>query len=101
FFHWRVDADELRRLLPPEAPLDTWDGEAWLGIVPFRITNMRLRGLPPVPGLSRRVVLHARRGEPLARRGGEAPLPAAVRARAHELRASRGVRALRLAAGGR
>src|SRR5581483_5217935 len=60
FFHWRVDADELRRLLPPEAPLDTWDGEAWLGIVPFRITNMRLRGLPPVPGLSTSPELNVR-----------------------------------------
>ena len=60
FLHWRVDPDLLRRLLPPEAPLDTWDGAAWLGIVPFRITNMRLRGLPPVPGLSTSPELNAR-----------------------------------------
>lgn len=60
FLHWRVDADAVARLLPPEAPLDTFDGEAWLGIVPFRITNMRVRGLPPVPGLSTSPELNAR-----------------------------------------
>lgn len=60
FLHWRVDPDGLRRLLPPEAPLDLWDGEAWLGIVPFRITNMRVRGLPPVPGLSTSPELNVR-----------------------------------------
>lgn len=52
FAHWRVDADELGRLLPPEVPLDTFDGEAWLGITPFRLTNLRLRGLPPLPFVS-------------------------------------------------
>src|SRR3954468_19497823 len=60
FLHWPVDAEPLRRLLPPEAPLDTWDGAAWLGIVPFRITNMRVRGLPPVPGLSTSPELNVR-----------------------------------------
>lgn len=60
FLHWRVDPDALRRLLPPEAPLDLWEDEAWLGIVPFRITNMRVRGLPPVPGLSTSPELNVR-----------------------------------------
>ncbi len=50
--HWRVGLSELARLLPPGLPLDTFDGEAWLGIIPFRLTNLRLRGLPPVPGLA-------------------------------------------------
>jgi uncharacterized protein YqjF (DUF2071 family) len=52
FAHWRVDADELRRLLPENVPLDTFDGDAWLGITPFRLTNLRLRGMPPLPWLS-------------------------------------------------
>lgn len=52
FLHWRVEPDPLRRLLPPELELDTWGGAAWVGIVPFRITGMRLRGLLPVPRLS-------------------------------------------------
>jgi hypothetical protein len=52
FVHWRVDADELGGLLPPEIPVDRFDGDAWLGITPFRLTNLRLRGLPPLPWLS-------------------------------------------------
>jgi uncharacterized protein YqjF (DUF2071 family) len=52
FAHWPVALDELARQLPPEVPVDTFDGEAWLGIVPFRLASLRLRGLPPVPGLS-------------------------------------------------
>jgi uncharacterized protein YqjF (DUF2071 family) len=60
FLHWPVDPELLRRLLPPEAPLDTFDGDAWLGVVPFQITNMRVRGLPPLPGLSTSPELNAR-----------------------------------------
>jgi uncharacterized protein YqjF (DUF2071 family) len=52
FLHWRVDADELRRLIPESLRLDTFDGSAWLGIVPFQISGLRLRGLPPLPRLS-------------------------------------------------
>ena len=52
FLHWRVDAGELARLLPPELPLDTHDGDAWLGITPFVLTNFRLRGIPPLPRIS-------------------------------------------------
>jgi uncharacterized protein YqjF (DUF2071 family) len=52
FMHWRVDADTLRELLPEQLPLDTLDGEAWLGVTPFRVSGFRLRGLPPAPVLS-------------------------------------------------
>jgi len=52
FAHWRVDADAVRALLPDEPTLDLHEGEAWLGITPFRITGFRLHGLPPVPFLS-------------------------------------------------
>jgi uncharacterized protein YqjF (DUF2071 family) len=52
FAHWRVGLDDAARLLPPDLPLDTFDGDAWLGIVSFRLANLRLRGLPPVPRLA-------------------------------------------------
>ena len=47
FAHWRVDPDALRRILPAAiAPwLDTYDGAAWLGVVPFEITTLRPRGI--------------------------------------------------------
>jgi uncharacterized protein YqjF (DUF2071 family) len=50
FAHWPVDADRVRERIPPPLALDTFDGSAWVGITPFRIENLRLRGLPPVPG---------------------------------------------------
>lgn len=52
FAHWPVSADDLRLHLPPGLELDLFDGRAWLGIVPFRLSGVRLRGMPPLPGLS-------------------------------------------------
>jgi uncharacterized protein YqjF (DUF2071 family) len=52
FAHWRVEADELERLLPTELGLDTHNGAAWIGITPFVLTNLRVRGLPPLPWIS-------------------------------------------------
>jgi uncharacterized protein len=50
--HWRVPSDALRERLPDGLSLDTHDGDAWLGVTPFRVSGFRLRGLPPVPVLS-------------------------------------------------
>ena len=52
FLHWRVDAGELQRLVPDSVELHTFDGTAWIGVVPFLLTGLRVRGLPPIPGLS-------------------------------------------------
>lgn len=52
FLHWRVDADEVRRAVGRSVELDTFDGEAWLGVTAFLLADFRLRGLPPVPRLS-------------------------------------------------
>lgn len=52
FLHWPVDARRLRPLLPAGITLDTFDGHAWIGIVPFRMTGIRHRCFAPVPGLS-------------------------------------------------
>jgi uncharacterized protein YqjF (DUF2071 family) len=52
FAHWRVDPNELRRVLPESLRPDTYDGAAWLGVTPFRLTNLRLRGTPPLPRIS-------------------------------------------------
>jgi len=42
----------VARLLPDWIELDTHDGAAWLGIVPFVLTGLRIRGLPPLPRVS-------------------------------------------------
>jgi uncharacterized protein len=52
FAHWRVDASEVRRLVPAAFDLDLFDDEAWLGIVPFHMTNVGLRATPAVPWIS-------------------------------------------------
>ncbi len=52
FAHWPVDPEPLRRQLPPGLELDLYDGQAWLGIVPFRMSDVSPRGLPAVPVLS-------------------------------------------------
>jgi uncharacterized protein YqjF (DUF2071 family) len=52
FAHWAVDAAMLRPHIPAELEIDTFEGRAWLGIVPFSMTGVRLRWSPPLPGLS-------------------------------------------------
>ena len=60
FAHWRVDEDQLRALVPSQLPLDTFDGSAWLGITPFRVSGLRLRGTLPVPVASSFLELNVR-----------------------------------------
>lgn len=52
FAHWRVPLEELRRVVPPQLPIDTFEGSAWLGVTPFAVQGLRLRGTTPVPLLS-------------------------------------------------
>ena len=52
FAHWPVDEQQLRAKLPPALDLDLHDGQAWLGIVAFHMTNVAPRGVPAVPALS-------------------------------------------------
>lgn len=52
FAHWRVDERRLRKHIPAAFDIDRFDGSAWLGIVPFTMTNVSARGVPPVPWLS-------------------------------------------------
>jgi uncharacterized protein YqjF (DUF2071 family) len=60
FAHWRVPAEALRALLPAGVELDLFEGEAWIGVVPFQVTGSRLRGLPPAPVISSFLELNAR-----------------------------------------
>src|SRR4051812_5534576 len=53
FAHWRVPAEALRRVVPADLPLHLdAEGSAWLGITPFVVSGLRLRGTPPVPWVS-------------------------------------------------
>jgi uncharacterized protein len=52
FAHWPVPAERLRPLLPPSVPLDVRDGSAWVAVTPFRVSAIRLRGVPHLPGIT-------------------------------------------------
>lgn len=52
FMHWPVDYEALRPLIPPALSLDTFDGGAWLGVVPFSMSGVRPRYAPSVPRVS-------------------------------------------------
>jgi uncharacterized protein YqjF (DUF2071 family) len=60
FAHWRVDVSELRRAVPPAFDVDLFDGEAWLGVVPFYMTNIALRATPALPWISKFPELNVR-----------------------------------------
>ena len=52
FAHWPIDAATLASNLPPALELDRFDGKAWLGIVPFHMTNVAPRAVPALPWVS-------------------------------------------------
>jgi uncharacterized protein YqjF (DUF2071 family) len=52
FAHWRVDPAALRALVPAILELDTYEGDAWVAVVPFYMSNVAPRGVPALPWLS-------------------------------------------------
>lgn len=60
FAHWPVPAEAVRSLVPSALAIDTFDGDAWVGVIPFHMGNVRPRGLPPVPGVSAFLELNVR-----------------------------------------
>ena len=51
FIHHRVDASSIRQLVPSELEIDEFDGTAWVGLVPFRMTS-RIAGISEIPWFS-------------------------------------------------
>ena len=47
FLHWRYEPEIVQTLLPEGLQLDTFEGAAWVGLIPFEIHN--LAGLPRFP----------------------------------------------------
>lgn len=60
FVHWPIPPAQMRSLIPPTLELDLFDGSAWLGVVPFRMTGVRPRWTPAVPWLSHFAELNVR-----------------------------------------
>lgn len=52
FAHWPLPAEAIRPLVPAPLALEEHGGSAWLCVTPFRITGLRARWLPAIPGVS-------------------------------------------------
>lgn len=73
FAHWPIAPAALRGLVPQSLPLDTYGGQAWLGVVPFSMQDVHPRGLWSVPRLSHFPELNVRTYVTLNERGVEKP----------------------------
>ena len=52
FAHWPIDAAAVRARVPGAFEIDLFEHRAWMGIVPFRMTNVAPRGVPALPWIS-------------------------------------------------
>ena len=60
FLHWDFPAEQIQATLPPGLFVDTYDGKAWVGVVPFWMRKIRPRWFPAVPGISNFLELNLR-----------------------------------------
>ncbi len=70
FLHWEMPADALQRLVPPELSIDTFEGRAYVGLVPFTMRDVSPWWSPSVPGLSN---FHEVNVRTYVHKGGERP----------------------------
>ncbi len=52
FMHWPVAVSDLEPHIPNELDVDTFEGQAWIGVVPFRMSAVAPRSVPSCPWLS-------------------------------------------------
>lgn len=50
FLHWEVPVEVLRPFVPSQLSIDTFEGKAYIAVVPFTMRGIRLAAIPPVPG---------------------------------------------------
>lgn len=60
FAHYPIPLEQLRPLVPESLQIDTFDGSAWIGIVPFWMSGVAPRWMPGLPGVSRFPELNVR-----------------------------------------
>jgi uncharacterized protein YqjF (DUF2071 family) len=60
FAHWPISPELMRKIVPPQLPLDLYDGKCWVGVVPFWMSGVRPRAIPPLLGLSKFPELNVR-----------------------------------------
>ena len=61
FLHWRVPYAKLRALVPEPLEVDLLDdGTAYIAVVPFLMSGVRMHWMPPVPGTTRTLEMNVR-----------------------------------------
>ena len=60
FLHWKYDPEVIQKLLPTGLTVDTFDGAAWVGVVPFLMRKIRPTWSPVVPYFSNFLELNVR-----------------------------------------
>jgi uncharacterized protein YqjF (DUF2071 family) len=60
YFHWRYEPEVVQRLLPSGLRVDTFDGSAWVGLIPFEMRDVQVGPTPPVPWLGSFIEVNVR-----------------------------------------
>lgn len=60
YFHWRYAPEDVQRLLPDGVTVDTYDGSAWVGLIPFVMRGVKPLHVGPLPWLSTFVEINVR-----------------------------------------
>ncbi|MDJ0768905.1 MAG: DUF2071 domain-containing protein [Ilumatobacter sp.] len=60
YFHWPYEPADVQRLLPEGVSVDTFDGAAWVGVIPFVMCDVRVGPTPPVPWLGTFIEINVR-----------------------------------------
>jgi len=60
FAHWPVPMETLRPRIPSALEIDTYNGQAWIGVVPFGMSRVYPRWTFPLPWLSYFLELNVR-----------------------------------------
>jgi uncharacterized protein len=60
FLHWPLSPEIVQTTLPQSLIADTFEGSAWVGIVPFFMRGVRFAGFISVPGISNFLELNLR-----------------------------------------
>ena len=60
YFHWAYEPEVVQRRLPAGVTIDTFDGSAWVGLIPFEMRDVQLGPTPPVPWLGTFIEINVR-----------------------------------------
>jgi uncharacterized protein len=60
YFHWSYDPEVVQAFLPGGVRVDTFDGRAWVGLIPFEMRQVRLGPTPALPYVSHFIEINVR-----------------------------------------